>query len=701
MRKTRKKNDKGQSYPDKLIIIMKKAVNKSIKVRFDIRTKLIISFIIPILFIVSLGIISYSLASKGMIANYENSAVKALDMATQYIKFGLDSVEANALQYVTEDSIKKYVNDFYKLDRTDDENTRTEISRSFSARVTFDEFTQDIHLIDDIDLVSTATNEYAGFYSELLEAKEESVIFDNRGKTTWLASHPLIDTKLGLDDTEYAISLAKVYSAGNACILVDISKDMIKTILARLDLGAGSATGFITNSTKEVMNGDIKDFEFNKESFYQNSLLSENGNGSEYVKHNGKEYFYMYSKVGNTGSVVCAMVPKASIMKQAKNIKHITFIIVVLACVFAIFIATIITTGIDKTIKQIIKKLKIVAGGDLTIDVRMKRKDEFGILTESIGNMLDNMKNLIFKVEQISLLVSDSAKNVTNASGIIGDSTENITMAVSEINSGITGQAEDSQNCLSQMDDLSQKINLVNDSIRTIKNLTDHTKSQIKYGIQTMGNLSEQTDASTNISIHVVENILLLGTKLSAIKDIIKTISDMSEQTNLLSLNASIEAARAGNAGKGFAVVAEEIRKLADVSQNSVAEIKKVVQEIEVQTKDTIATAKKSENITNTQVKVIGDTIDAFEQMNSSVEELLSNLENMDNDIHNMDGARISTLSAIENISAISEETYASSSVVNETVNKQMDSVTYLKTASNELDENANKLGEAIHLFRI
>ena len=361
----------------------------------------------------------------------------------------------------------------------------------------------------------------------------------------------------------------------------------------------------------------------------------------------------------------------------------------------------ILSGGISQSLKKVNYHLKQISEGDLTVEVNIKRNDELAILGRSATEMLNNVRILIQKVAHVSSLVSDSSEHVMEASRTIEVASTNISTAIEEIGHGIAGQADDSQNCLMEMDALSQKITTVNENIIEIEKVTDETKGLITQGITTMEELTKQSEATTDITKYVVDNVIALENKSHAIGKIIQVINGIADQTNLLSLNASIEAARAGEMGRGFAVVADEIRKLAEESLAASNEIKKVINEISQQTSDTVSTAKRAENIVNTQTKIVDETIKTFRDMNTGVERLITNLTTIGQNMKNMDSAREGTLSAVESISAISEETLAASNSVDETVNVQSDAVKALDEAAKTLGENAKDLNEAINTFRI
>lgn len=388
-------------------------------------------------------------------------------------------------------------------------------------------------------------------------------------------------------------------------------------------------------------------------------------------------------------------------MKQANDIKVNTILFTLLCGIVAVLIGTTMSGSISKVIKSITKDLKQISQGNLTVQVDVKRKDEFAIIAGDLMEMLSNMRNLIQKVTNVSNRVSDSAINVIHTSKTISEASSEIATAIDDIGSGIGVQAQDSQDCLMEMDGLSQKIIIVNDNITKIESVANENRDMILKGLTTMEELTSQSQATNQITKYVVNNVSALEQKSKAIEIAILSINEIADQTNLLSLNASIEAARAGDSGKGFAVIAAEIRDLANKSIESAKQIELVVKEIKQQTADTVITAKKAEDIVQAQDFIVKDTIDIFHNMNKGVERLINNLNTIGENMKNMEEARISTLSAVESISAVSEETLASSDTVYEIVNVQANAIESLESAANQLDEDSQELNIAINKFKI
>lgn len=700
------------------------------KIRFGILQKLILGFLIPVVFIVILGIISYSKSSEGLKNNYKNATSNTLNMATKYLEYVFDGINNLSLQYTKDSDMSYFTRGLIYTNSQDKLNYVTSVNNALLTKAELERFIQNIHIIagGNIPVLTSDMENVPGFYEDLAETSEGAKLKEDGTEEYWLGEHPYIDTQISLDSAEYAFSLIRKFNDGNACMVIDVSKEEVESFLKELELGENSKVGLVTADGKEITitntviantgnsNGNTEEsktdsklsdalndssFQFHSQDFYRESINTEETVGSQNIKYKGEEFLFMYNKIGDTGITLCGMIPKTSFMTQAKEISYSTLIIVVLASLIAIFIGTVLSAGIGRTIKTMNQRLNQIAKGDLTVQLAIKRKDEFGVLANNISEMLENMKSMIQKMVHVSSLVSDSADEVFHVSREIAVSNQDITKAVYEIGEGIAAQAGDSQNCLLQMDELSGKIVTVNHNLSEVETLMKDMKALIEAGLTTMSQLIKQSESTNEITKYVVNKINLLEQKTSSIGEILQVINEIADQTNLLSLNASIEAARAGEAGKGFAVVAIEIRNLAIKAMTSADEIRTVINDITKQTKETVSTAGEAENIVNQQNAVVSGTMEAFRTMNAGIEKLISNLSAIGINMKNMEASKEATLGAVENISAISQQTLASSGDIEKNVSIQADSMEILEKEAKLLNENAKDLKEVVRTFQL
>ena len=684
--------------------VLKKGIN--IINRFaTIRMKLVVSFLVPIAFIILLGIVSYEKARDGIKDRYEQSTLQVINMTREYIELGVDSVESVATQYANDDIKQKYFWGTYNNDLAKKNTNYKIIYNDILSKNITDDYISSISILSDkVESISTLSDidssEICSGYSETVNRMKNGDAL----KTSWLGSNTYLDDKLGVGSDRYAMRFVKRFVNAESLLVIDLDIDTIKNIMKNVNFEVTGKLGFVTSDGKEIFaetENENQEVIFSDKDFYKNAMASDAVDGASYVKYNAKEYLFMYSKIGDTGSMICAIIPKSTILSQADSIKNFTAIIVILACIIAVLTGLFISIGIDKTINIIIAKLKKAAGGDLTVDFSTKRKDEFSILINEINNTFLNMKNLIVQVKDLSTDVSDASEGVAKTSEAFLKTTEDIATAMNEIEQGVMQQAKDAEECLIHMDNLSNKIVQMSDNTNQIGKIAEGTKKSIQDGTVITRELTNQTKSTIEITTEIVKGIEDLAVKSMSINSIINVINDISNQTNLLSLNASIEAARAGEVGRGFAVVAGEIRNLAEQTKRQVSDIRSIIERIQDNTKELVTTAKEAETVMVLQDSAVKNTTDSYLDINESVDNLMIHLKNIIENVENVEVARVSTLGGIENISAVLEEIAASTNNVNHISGNQLQSVETLNHSAGNLNNNSEQLVDAVQKFKL
>ncbi|MDF2943331.1 MAG: methyl-accepting chemotaxis sensory transducer [Herbinix sp.] len=675
----------------------------------SIRSKLIMAFLVPVILIIVLGTLSYSKASDGLIGSYENSTLSNMSNMTKYLNFGFDIISSKAALLNSDKILQSYYSGQYKKDNMEEISRFREIQASITTNILSEDYVANIYLLANYGtgISGNGTLSARLVYDDFVAGEEGAIFAESNGKDIWVGRHPYLDLQSMTSEDKYAISYMRyLNSASNkpiGCIVLDVSYSYVKDTLAGSGLPEGSVIAFITSDGREIVNGTVpENYKFTEQDYYAKALKNVEGNeGYEYVDFDNGEYLFAYSKISTSGSLLCAVIPKGVIVKQAEEVRNITLIVVILASIIAIALGTFMATGFSGTIQRINKVLQKTETGDLTIVTSIKRKDEFQILGKSINDMIGSMMRLIKKMAGISNTVSQSAANVSESSNILVTATQNISEAVGDIEQGVTQQAVDAESCLHQMADLAERINSLYSNTHSIEQIASNTKEIVNNGIGIVDNLGRKVKDTTEITRNVIVAIENLEKESSSIVGIIGTINEISAQTNLLSLNASIEAARAGQYGRGFSVVADEIRKLAEQSLKASNEIGKIIHKIEDQTKKTVDTAKYAQSIVLSQEEALNSTVNVFTDINKHVENLSDNLNQIAFGVEGIEHAKDDTLGAIESISATAQETAAAAEQLSVTAEKQLEEVNKLNNVVQQLSNDAIILEETVRVFKV
>lgn len=674
--------------------------NKAVKRRagFSIRLQLTLGFLIPVLFMVGIGWISYTKASEGLIENYEASACTALEMTMISFDDAMKTVSAITLELAQDKTVNVYALGGYRSDSSKETQAKTTARDNITVKQTTNWMIEGIHIIptDEMEIITTQRQDASGmksFIGEMQDAQEGELLAD--GSLHWGSSHEFIDEKMNTGD--YILYCSKSFNSGDirGLVLVDISKKAIEDLLSQMDLGPGSYVSFITAEGKEVSS----DPSFSAKDLTQ---IDWEG-GADYVDYQGQKYFYMTAESSVTGGRMIAMVPKSYITKSSEEIRNITLVLVIIACVIALLISTYVISIISRNIKKSVNRLDQVSQGNLAESAKRERPahNEFGKLHEAMSNTVVRMRELIQAVSDMKDEVLSSGDTVMGSSNELSSLIESVSMQMEEINDIIALQNGEITECNGQMEELSVQIKNVSSSIfTTIENITNSRK-MIDDGMETVDEMAKQSRQTADATREVQEHVMRLAGKLEEIAEFVSDIQNIASQTNLLSLNASIEAARAGEHGRGFSVVASEIRGLADDSARTAEEIQKIIEEISVYSRSAIQKVEEAEGISEGQMESAKHTTAAFHQMNEIMEGLIASMQQVTRDVDEMNQDRKQALKSIHSIGESSGNTVKAADEVNRFLESQMQSAESLKAETGRMKENMRQLEEAIETFKL
>lgn len=687
---------------------------------FCIRNKILICFLVPLGFMIIIGISAYRKAESGMSQRFQESTLQTVKMATAYVDMSCQFIEAEGMKYAFDRELNQYFKGSLSDPIAKNEMTSRVQSEILSSQ-TVNPFIHNIYIVTEEGTAmpfSKTGRTMDGFFQEY----RDSVSTDGK-LDKWIDRHEVLDQKLGYEEKEaeeYILAYEILAEAGNAGIVIDLKSSVIQDFLQKLDMGKDGLIAFITTNGREIVcrstepeNGSLEAISseaaevtenqviLSKQPFWGELAAAPEMEGSQRVELFGEDYFLIYSKSEETGAVVCAMVRCDTVTAQAQEIKSLTMGLVSLACAIVLCIGFIIVVGIQNNMKRISRKFGEVAKGDLTVQVSAKGHDEFVDLADSASHMIRNTKKLVNKVSDATHQLADSAQSVDHVSGIIDTCSQEITDAIGDINTGMEKQAQHAQECVAKTDSLSKEMQKVAHVVTEVEALVNETNTMIWRGMEIIRSLGEKAQETTTITAEVRESIEALCKESETINAFVETITNISTQTNLLSLNASIEAARAGQMGRGFAVVAEEIRDLASDSAKAAGEIRNNVENISAQTMRSVKSAEQAGTMVHMQGEAVSEVTTVFEEMQQRMEQLVSGLTSIVNCTEQADAERKDTVLAVKSISDIMEENAVHAGAVHGIAERLLENVDKLNHTSVTLNENMKELESEITVFII
>ncbi len=689
---------------------------KTLPTRRQIRFKLVIAFIVPVVFIIALGLYCYLSTSSKISSSYERSAQVSIDNGALYVNLLMNDIEKKASQLSGEYDFTYYFTSYDSLESVNILELSKEIREIMITLKGSSVGIYNIYTLGSFGKpITTITATLSDDIYDKFKASEEVKWMDLSRKkgginSTWIGLHPTIDTDTKSSPDFYAASFVRTFTRGEGYIVCDLLLDQVNNILNKVLVSDGSMASFITIDGRETLvTGSKKDAARLKEAgnvfvgqdFYQKAVEGDKTSGMKYVDFNGKSHLFSFSKIGESGAVICTLIPKSDILGQMNKVRNVTTVLVALASLIAIFIGLILATDIAKAINKFSSIFNHVAAGDFTVRVNTNRQDEFGVLARDMDDMISKIRDLVADMANFGHNVSHGAINVSGASEVILNSINEVSTTVNVMGQGVSEQAQDTEKSFIQMTDFAGQIGVAFEETQRVGQVANKTQLTINGGKDIVGELMQQVTSTSEVTNVIIKDIEELQLQSKHIGSVVETINEIASTTNLLSLNASIEAARAGDAGRGFAVVADQIRNLAEQSVDSVKRIEVIIKNIQAKTLVTASSAKRAEEMLGHQTEALNNTVKVFQDVDNHMLELLEKINSITSNMETITVSKDDVLDSIKNIAAVTEETLASSEVVSMNVYNQITSVETLNLQAEEMREKAKDLEEAIAKFTI
>lgn len=393
--------------------------------------------------------------------------------------------------------------------------------------------------------------------------------------------------------------------------------------------------------------------------------------------------------------------PLKDVYDGAITASYIVIAVLLISLVVAVATAFYIARSIVTPLQKVVESVELVAGGDLSQTLVAEGVLEVNQLVQGVNQMTAALRKIILHAASVAESVAASAEELTASATVVGRASEEVTATIQDVAQSATTQvqlSDESSNIITEMqagiaDAVQAACEVAGVSERSEQSAEGGLK-QVNHAVQLMNSIQEDVG-------NAAQKINILGEKSRQIGQIVEVITNIAGQTNLLALNAAIEAARAGEQGRGFAVVADEVRKLAEQSQEAAKEIAEIIGAIQSETVQAVDAMDKGSKEVTEGVKVVSASKVAFEEIYVDVKEMRRQVDNILGLMDTQLSGSGQVGQSISGIADASRTNAASSQEVAAASEEQNSSVHEIVTAVSGLATMASELQEVVHKFKV
>lgn len=418
----------------------------------------------------------------------------------------------------------------------------------------------------------------------------------------------------------------------------------------------------------------------------------------------GNDLYSGFSDIGDTGWNLIVTADEDEVLASVNNLRTTAILMTIIAVVIAIVLTFFVGTSISKPIQSVSQSAAKIGELDLRQDIDGKllnSKDEVGQLAQALQNITNNVRQVVFDINDSAGNVSASSEQLTATSQQSASASEEVASTIQDIADGAASQAENTEAGSEKAYRLGQVVEQEHAVVTRLNEAFTDVHAAVEAGIAEIKRLAVISDQTSKATKEVEQGIMKTNESSHRISEASSVIANIAEQTNLLALNAAIEAARAGEAGKGFSVVAEEIRKLAEQSTTSTASIDDIVKDLQANAEQSVKVMAEVSTVLEEQLSSVKLTQEKYHQIEGAMDISNQAVEHLNETGQTIASIKEDIVTTLEGLSAIAEENSAATEEVSAAMQEQTSSMAEISHSSSSLSELAMALKMLVEKFKI
>lgn len=495
------------------------------------------------------------------------------------------------------------------------------------------------------------------------------------------------------------VTIAKATADNKGVVAIDLKLDSLADILNSVKIGEEGYL-FLLDRTKHYISHPTAEAGSEaSEDFFEKLYTSDTGKVNYITEGEQKRLAFTTNEL--TGWKIAGAMHLTEVDKNVAPIMNFSISIIVIALLLGGILVLLLVRSFSKPIKLLVEASERISQKDLSVGVELNTNDEFEVLAKAFNQMRENLNDIISRVHLESTNLASASEQLSASTDQNTLATEQISTSIQEVAIKSGHQSESIEDSEKMTIEMAESVYQIVTSSNEVSATATNTMSAVNEGnkaLETTVNQMKYIKENTHELAHNIEGLGHLSNQISNIVDVITAISD---QTNLLALNAAIEAARAGEHGKGFAVVADEVRKLAEESAQSAVQIKELIEQIHSVTGNTVKSMETATNEVDKGIVIANNAGESFMTITGYVDTISEQVKRVNSEIEAISTSTEQFIQTFKDVASIGVIISSETQNVSASTEEQLASMEEISHSAASLTEIAEELQELVGQFKL